>query len=128
MSQALHDLGVAQLGAALRNKQVSAVELAEHQLARIAQHAELGAFLATDREVTLAQARKARDDAKATIAQGLDPSTAKRAAKVAARSAAPWRVLMSTRAPRCASAKAVASPIESAPQPVTTQVLPCISA
>ena len=38
--------------------------------------------------VTLAQARKARDDAKATIAQGLDPSTAKRAAKVAARSAA----------------------------------------
>ncbi len=69
MSQALHDLGVAQLGAALRNKQVSAVELAEHQLARIAQHAELGAFLATDSEVTLAQARAADE----RLAQGDAP-------------------------------------------------------
>jgi hypothetical protein len=45
----------------------------------------------------------------------------------AARCADPCRVLMHTCAPCCASARAVASPIESAPQPVTTQVLPNIA-
>ena len=55
----LHELTVAQLGAALQAKTVSALELAEHFLARIEQHADLGAFLATDPGVTLAQARAA---------------------------------------------------------------------
>ncbi|MFT4194811.1 amidase family protein, partial [Ottowia sp.] len=54
-----HELTVAQLGAELQAKRVSAVELAEHFLSRIDQHADLGAFLATDREATLAQARAA---------------------------------------------------------------------
>ena len=38
--------------------------------------------------VGLAQARKARDDAKAQLAQGIDPSTAKREAKATSASAA----------------------------------------
>ena len=38
--------------------------------------------------VSLAQARKARDDAKAQLAQGVDPSTAKREAKATSASAA----------------------------------------
>ncbi|MDR1967113.1 MAG: aspartyl/glutamyl-tRNA amidotransferase subunit A, partial [Burkholderiaceae bacterium] len=57
--QALHDCTAVQLGAALRAKKLSAVELAGHFLSRIEQHAALGAFLATDAEVTLAQARAA---------------------------------------------------------------------
>jgi len=59
-----HELTVAQLSAELQARRVSAVELAEHFLARIDSHAALGAFLATDREVTLAQARAA--DARLT--------------------------------------------------------------
>lgn len=39
-------------------------------------------------DVTLAQARKRRDDAKAQIADGIDPSTSKRAEKLAQKSAA----------------------------------------
>ncbi len=58
-SAALHHQSVAQLAAALRARQVSAVELARHFLDRIAQHAELGAFLAVDEAVTLAQAQAA---------------------------------------------------------------------
>ena len=58
-SAALHHHSVAQLAAALRARQVSAVELARHFLARIAQHAELGAFLAVHEAVTLAQAQAA---------------------------------------------------------------------
>jgi aspartyl-tRNA(Asn)/glutamyl-tRNA(Gln) amidotransferase subunit C len=38
-------------------RQVSAVELAQHFLARIQQHADLGAFLAVDEDATLAQAQ-----------------------------------------------------------------------
>jgi aspartyl-tRNA(Asn)/glutamyl-tRNA(Gln) amidotransferase subunit A len=56
---ALHDLTVAQLAAKLKAKEVSAVETAQHFLARGEQHAGLGAYLATDPEVTLAQARAA---------------------------------------------------------------------
>ncbi|MBE7367041.1 Asp-tRNA(Asn)/Glu-tRNA(Gln) amidotransferase subunit GatA [Ramlibacter pallidus] len=56
---ALHELGVAQLAASLRAKEVSAVEVARHFLARAAAHADLGAYLATDEAVTLAQARAA---------------------------------------------------------------------
>ncbi|MDR2991100.1 MAG: Asp-tRNA(Asn)/Glu-tRNA(Gln) amidotransferase subunit GatA [Burkholderiaceae bacterium] len=58
MSQ-LHELPVAQLSAKLRAREVSAEEAARHYLARIATHADLGAFLATDDAVTLAQARAA---------------------------------------------------------------------
>ena len=56
---ALHDLTVTQLATALRAKKVSAVELAQHFLARIKSHEDLGAFLAVNDEVTLAQARAA---------------------------------------------------------------------
>lgn len=56
---ALHELGVAQLAASLRAKEVSAVEVARHFLARAAAHADLGAYLATDEAVTLVQARAA---------------------------------------------------------------------
>jgi aspartyl-tRNA(Asn)/glutamyl-tRNA(Gln) amidotransferase subunit A len=56
---ALHDLTVAELVAKLRKKEVSAVETAQHFLARGAAHQDLGAYLAIDEEVTLAQARAA---------------------------------------------------------------------
>jgi aspartyl-tRNA(Asn)/glutamyl-tRNA(Gln) amidotransferase subunit A len=56
---ALHDLTVAELAAKLRAKDVSAVELARHFLARAESHATLGAYLATDPDVTLAQAKLA---------------------------------------------------------------------
>ncbi len=55
----LHTLSVAELAAALRTRKVSSVEAATHFLGRIEAHASLGAFLATDREVTLSQARAA---------------------------------------------------------------------
>ena len=55
----LHDCTAAQLAAKLRAKEVSAVETAQHFLKRIAAHADLGSFLATDTEVTLTQARAA---------------------------------------------------------------------
>jgi aspartyl-tRNA(Asn)/glutamyl-tRNA(Gln) amidotransferase subunit A len=55
----LHDLTVAELAAKLRSKQVSAVEVARHFLARGAAHEALGAYLATNEDVTLAQAKAA---------------------------------------------------------------------
>lgn len=55
---ALHDLTVAQLAAKLKAREVSAVEAAQHFLARSRQHADLGAYLAQDEAVTLAQARR----------------------------------------------------------------------
>ena len=58
-SNQLHDLSVAQLAAKLRNREVSAVETAQHFLARTMAHADLGCYLATDEAVTLAQARAA---------------------------------------------------------------------
>ncbi|MDP3759224.1 MAG: Asp-tRNA(Asn)/Glu-tRNA(Gln) amidotransferase subunit GatA [Ramlibacter sp.] len=58
MSQ-LHDLTVAQLAARLASKDVSAVETARHFLARARAHESLGAYLATDEDVTLSQARAA---------------------------------------------------------------------
>lgn len=62
----LHDLSVHALTQALRSKQVSAVELAQHFLNRSLAHAELGAYVAIQPETTLAQARAA----DARIAQG----------------------------------------------------------
>ena len=56
---ALHDLTVAQLAAKLKAREVSAVEAAQHFLARSRQHADLGAYLAQDEAVTLAQAQAA---------------------------------------------------------------------
>jgi aspartyl-tRNA(Asn)/glutamyl-tRNA(Gln) amidotransferase subunit A len=55
----LHDLGVAQLAAKLAAREVSSVELTQHFLARIQQQDSLGAFLATNAEVSLAQASAA---------------------------------------------------------------------
>jgi len=56
---ALHDLGVAQLATELRERRVSAVEAAQHFLARARQHQNLGAFVALNEDATLAQARSA---------------------------------------------------------------------
>ena len=55
----LHDLTVAELAAALRAREVSAVETAQHFLARVRANAPLGAFLDINEDVTLAQARAA---------------------------------------------------------------------
>ena len=55
----LHHLAVAELARHLRTRDVSAAEAARHFLARARAHDGLGAFLATDEEVTLAQARAA---------------------------------------------------------------------
>ena len=54
----LHDLGVAQLAARLAAGDVSSVEVTQHFLARV-QRDTLGAFLSTNADVSLAQARAA---------------------------------------------------------------------
>ena len=59
MSGALHDLGVAELGRALAARQVSATEVTQHLLTRVASLESLGAFLAVDADAALAQARAA---------------------------------------------------------------------
>jgi aspartyl-tRNA(Asn)/glutamyl-tRNA(Gln) amidotransferase subunit A len=59
MSAELHQMGVAELARALRERKVSAVEAARHQLARIGKHQDLGAFVALDEDGALAQARAA---------------------------------------------------------------------
>ena len=64
----LHNLGVAELAAQLRAKQVSATEAAQHFLARAKQHQNLGAFVAINEDVTLAQAKAA--DALIASGQG----------------------------------------------------------
>ena len=58
-SSDLHDQSVHALTQALRDKKVSAVELAQHFLTRAAAHTALGAFVAVDADTTLAQARAA---------------------------------------------------------------------
>jgi len=55
----LHDMGVADLGRAMGDKQVSSVEVTTHLLARLADHQQLGAVLHADGDVALAQARAA---------------------------------------------------------------------
>jgi len=61
---ALHDMGVAQLAAALQAKRISAQEVARHFLTRAQAQPQWGAYLALDEEATLAQAR-AQDTALA---------------------------------------------------------------
>jgi aspartyl-tRNA(Asn)/glutamyl-tRNA(Gln) amidotransferase subunit A len=58
-TQSLHTLGVSDLSRLLGERQISSVELTGHLLARIAEHAALGAFLSVDAEVALAQAAAA---------------------------------------------------------------------
>ncbi len=55
----LHELGVAALGRALGDREVSSEEATAHLLGRIADHDALGAFLCTDRDGALAHARAA---------------------------------------------------------------------
>ncbi|MBD3893935.1 Asp-tRNA(Asn)/Glu-tRNA(Gln) amidotransferase subunit GatA [Hydrogenophaga sp.] len=55
----LHQLGVAELAAAIRHKKTSSVEAAQHLLARARQHASLGAYLAFNEDLSLAQAKAA---------------------------------------------------------------------
>jgi aspartyl-tRNA(Asn)/glutamyl-tRNA(Gln) amidotransferase subunit A len=55
----LHDLSLVQLAEQLRRRSVSAQETAQHFLARAKAHDDLGAYLARDEAVTLAQARAA---------------------------------------------------------------------
>ncbi|MEI8029903.1 MAG: Asp-tRNA(Asn)/Glu-tRNA(Gln) amidotransferase subunit GatA [Comamonadaceae bacterium] len=58
-SSALHDLSVTELVSLLRERKVSAVETAQHFLARARANVSLGAFLDINEEVTLQQARVA---------------------------------------------------------------------
>ncbi|WP_395140008.1 Asp-tRNA(Asn)/Glu-tRNA(Gln) amidotransferase subunit GatA [Schlegelella aquatica] len=55
----LHHMTVTELARSLDAGQVSSVEVAQHFLRRIAERADLGAFLCTDEEVALRQARAA---------------------------------------------------------------------
>lgn len=55
----LQDLGVAQLAAKLAAGEISSVEVTQHFLTRIQQQNGLGAFLSTNSDVSLAQARAA---------------------------------------------------------------------
>ncbi len=56
MAETFHTLSLSALRAALRHKKISATELAQIFLQRAQAHAKLGAFLAIDPAVTLAQA------------------------------------------------------------------------
>ncbi len=58
-SSALHDLSLTELANQLRSRKVSAVETAQHFLARARANVSLGAFLDINEEVTLEQARVA---------------------------------------------------------------------
>ena len=58
-TKALHDLGVAELAAALRERKVSAIEATQHFLDRAQAHQNLGAYVALNQEVALAQAKAA---------------------------------------------------------------------
>jgi aspartyl-tRNA(Asn)/glutamyl-tRNA(Gln) amidotransferase subunit A len=55
----IHDMDVTELAAAIADKKTSSVEAAQHLLARAQKHAHLGAYLAFNEELTLAQAQAA---------------------------------------------------------------------
>ena len=57
--KALHDLGVAELGALLDAGRISSVEITTHLLTRLATHEHLGALLTSDAGLALEQARAA---------------------------------------------------------------------
>ena len=59
MSGGLHDLGVAEMGRALRAGRVSSLEITQHLLTRVSGFEHLGAFLARDPQLSLDQARQA---------------------------------------------------------------------
>jgi aspartyl-tRNA(Asn)/glutamyl-tRNA(Gln) amidotransferase subunit A len=70
--KALHEMGVAEMGHALATGATSSLEATTHLLARLAQHHELGAVLATDAQASLQQARiadarRARGEAGALL-------------------------------------------------------------
>lgn len=56
---AVHHLSLAALAQDLAAKKISSVEATQHYLARMQAHSALGAYLAVDEDVTLAQARAA---------------------------------------------------------------------
>lgn len=66
MSRAPHDMGVAEMSRALQAGQLSSLEITQHLLTRVADFEHLGAFLARDAQLSLAQAR----DADARRARG----------------------------------------------------------
>ena len=68
---ALHDLTLAQQGAALASGQTTSVALTQHALDRVAAHAALGAFLHVDAAGALAAA--AASDARRAAGQPLGP-------------------------------------------------------
>jgi aspartyl-tRNA(Asn)/glutamyl-tRNA(Gln) amidotransferase subunit A len=59
VSLPLHRRGVAGLARAMASREVSSVEITQTLLGRVGEHAALGAFLATDADAALAQARAA---------------------------------------------------------------------
>ena len=59
MSGQLHELGVAEISRAVRERKLSSVELTQHLLKRIDADAALGSFLALDHERSLTQAQAA---------------------------------------------------------------------
>ena len=71
MSALLHDMGVAQLSRALQSGTVSSLELTQHLLTRVAAFEQLGAFLARDPALSLAQAREADERRARGQAQAL---------------------------------------------------------
>ena len=71
MSALLHDMGVAQLSHALQSGAISSLELTQHLLTRVAAFEQLGAFLARDPALSLAQAREADERRARGQAQAL---------------------------------------------------------
>ena len=55
----LHNMGVAELGRALADRQASSVEITTHLLARLSAHEQLGTMLCVDAAHALEQARAA---------------------------------------------------------------------
>jgi len=58
-SKDLHQLSVVELAQLLKTRQVSAVETAQHFLARVKAYESLAAFVDLNEEATLSQARAA---------------------------------------------------------------------